>query len=66
MSKKNQRQVPSAAKMSLIGNKPAEFNPDYSQVKRDLRRIGILAGSFVAVLVVLAIFQNQLLALIQK
>jgi hypothetical protein len=28
---------------------PAEF--DYSHIRRDLRRIGILAGSFIAVLV---------------
>jgi hypothetical protein len=32
-----------------------EFNPDYTHVRRDLRRIGILAGSFAAVLVVLAL-----------
>jgi hypothetical protein len=31
-----------------------EFNPDYTYVKRDLRRIGILAGSIFAVLIVLA------------
>jgi hypothetical protein len=29
-------------------------NPDYSFIKRDLRRIFIIAGSFVAVMVVLA------------
>ncbi len=34
----------------------AEFNPDYSDVKKDLKRIGILAGSFIALLVVLSIF----------
>lgn len=34
----------------------AEFNPDYSYVKKDLTRIGILAGSFFVVLVVLAFF----------
>jgi len=33
-----------------------EFNPDYSYVRADLRRIGILAGGFLAVLVVLAFF----------
>jgi hypothetical protein len=32
----------------------AEFNPDYTQIKRDLRRIGMLAGTFLAILVVLA------------
>ena len=31
-----------------------EFNPDYTYVKRDLARIGILAGSFFAILIVLS------------
>ena len=34
----------------------AEFNPDYSYVKKDLTRIGILAGSFFVILVVLSFF----------
>jgi hypothetical protein len=34
----------------------AEFNPDYSYVKSDLKRIGILAGSFFIILVVLSFF----------
>jgi hypothetical protein len=33
-----------------------EFNPDYTHVKRDLTRIGILAGSFFAILIVLSFF----------
>ena len=33
-----------------------EFNPDYTYVKRDLKRIGTLAGFFVAVLVILSFF----------
>jgi hypothetical protein len=33
-----------------------EFNPDYSDVKKDLKRIGILAGSFIVLLVVLSFF----------
>ena len=33
-----------------------EFNPDYTYVKRDLARIGTLAGFFVVVLVVLSFF----------
>ena len=33
-----------------------EFNPDYTYVKRDLARIGTLAGFVVAVLVVLSFF----------
>jgi len=33
-----------------------EFQPDYSYVIKDLKRIGILAGSFVAILIVLSFF----------
>ena len=33
-----------------------EFNPDYTYVKRDLARIGTLAGFFIVVLVALSIF----------
>ena len=33
-----------------------EFNPDYSVIKHDLRRIGMLAGGFFAVLIVLSFF----------
>ena len=36
-----------------------EFNPDYTNVKRDLKRIGILAGSFFALLIVLAFVLPQ-------
>lgn len=32
----------------------AEFNPDYTYVINDLKRIGILAGTFFAVLIVLS------------
>jgi hypothetical protein len=34
----------------------ADFNPDYSNVIKDLKRIGILAGTFFTVLVVLSFF----------
>jgi hypothetical protein len=33
-----------------------EFKPDYSYIKRDLKRIGILAGSFFGILIVLSFF----------
>jgi hypothetical protein len=64
MSKKSKRQV--SRPISAVAAKSTEFNPDYSITKHELRRIGILAGAFIAVLVVLAIFQNQLLALFVK
>jgi hypothetical protein len=68
MSKKSKRQVSRQVSrpLSTVAAKTTEFNPDYSTTKHELRRIGILAGTFVAILVVLAIFQNQLLALFVK
>ena len=64
MSKKYKRQTPRQG--SSLATKVVEFNPDYTIIKRDLRRIGILAGSFLVVLVVLAIFQNQIISLFVK
>ncbi len=34
----------------------SEFNPDYTYIKKDLKRIGILAGSFFAILIILSFF----------
>ena len=31
-----------------------EFNPDYTEIKNDLKRIGTLAGIFLAILIVLS------------
>ncbi len=53
MAKKNKRPTPTVS----IANQPSqkfEFNPDYSLIKKDLARIGILAGFFITVLVVLS------------
>ena len=33
-----------------------EFSPDYSQTIKDLKRIGILASSFIALLIALSFF----------
>lgn len=47
------------AKKNKFQNQPAartEFNPDYSMVKKDLKRIGMLAGFFIFVLVALSFF----------
>ena len=33
-----------------------DFDPDYTHVKKDLKRIGLLAGSFVTILIVLSFF----------
>jgi len=40
----------------LLANRPSGFNPDYHLIIRDIRRVGLLAGSFIVVLVVLSIF----------
>ncbi len=53
MAKKNKRPISTVS----VTNQPPqkfEFNPDYSLVKKDLTRIGILAGFFIAVLVALS------------
>jgi hypothetical protein len=42
-------------------NRPAlssEFNPDYTQTIQDLKKIGIMAASFISILVVLSFFLN--------
>ena len=31
-----------------------EFNPDYTEIKNDLKRIGTLAGIFLAILIALS------------
>lgn len=65
MSKKQKRQVSTGngsaapltekAVVSRISTS-TEFSPDYSPVIKDLKRIGILAGSFITLLVVLSFF----------
>jgi hypothetical protein len=39
----------------LIANRQSSFNPDYHFVIKDLRRVGLLAGLFVMILLVLSI-----------
>jgi hypothetical protein len=72
MSKKYKRQVRKAAANSTenrpVALTPAAtasrsqissqttFNPDYSYVVKDLRRIGLLAGTFISILVILSFF----------
>lgn len=55
MSRKNRRQVSKTAAF-MQAPRTTEFNPDYTHVKRELRRIGLLAGSFTVILVVLSFF----------
>ena len=64
MAKKSKRQYrreisPASEKSvpdALVGNRPTGFNPDYHIVIRDIRRVGVLAGSFIIILVILAFF----------
>ena len=58
MAKKNKRVVTSVsvASSTSAANRVTEFNPDYTYIKRDLGRIGVLAGSFFALLIVLSFF----------
>jgi hypothetical protein len=55
MSKKNKfrRPMPAASSGPVTRS---EFNPDYTHVKRDLTRIGTLAGIAFVVLIVLSFF----------
>ena len=55
MAKKNKRPAQSAVVVNQAPQK-FEFNPDYSQVKKDLSRIGMLAGFFFVVLIVISFF----------
>jgi hypothetical protein len=63
MAKKNKRTVRTASTVSVASaaststaNRAPEFNPDYTYIKRDLNRIGVLAGSFFALLIALSFF----------
>ncbi len=42
--------------MASSSAKGTEFNPDYTYVKKDLSRIGMLAGFFFVALIVLSFF----------
>jgi hypothetical protein len=53
MSRKHRRQVSKSAAF-VAAPRATEFNPDYTYVRRDLRRIGVLAGAFFVILVALS------------
>jgi len=55
MAKKSKRTTTSVSMASSPATR-TEFNPDYTAVKKDLTRIGTLAGFFIVVLVVLSFF----------
>ncbi len=55
MSRKNRRQMSRSAAF-VNAPRATEFNPDYTHIKQDLRRIGVLAGAFLVILVALSFF----------
>jgi hypothetical protein len=62
MSKKRKRKSrPNQAQVTISRSDSSRssldnFNPDYTYVMKDLRTIGILAGIFIAILVILSLF----------
>jgi len=56
MAKKNKRATQSAPIAGSIPAARTEFTPDYSNTRKDLTRIGILAGTFFLALIVLSFF----------
>ncbi len=56
MPKKSRRQVSRSAAFMPAAPRTTEFNPDYTHIKQDLGRIGMLAGAFFVILVVLSFF----------
>ena len=54
-SKKKYKNLPIDNKLSIKKGKSSvsEFNPDYSYIKKDLRRIGSLAAFFFVILIAL-------------
>ncbi|RLD05115.1 MAG: hypothetical protein DRI32_04570 [Chloroflexi bacterium] len=56
MAKKNKRTARNS-RPSKVARRPRsaeEFNPDYTDIKKDLKNIGLLAGIFLAVLIILS------------
>ncbi len=51
----NGGEYPAATSYSGRASGP-EFNPDYSTTIKDLKRIGLLAGTFFAVLIIISFF----------
>ncbi len=56
MAKKRKRQRRSSSSTTFATRREVEFNPDYTPIKQDLKRIGTLAGTFFLILVVLSFF----------
>jgi len=56
--------TPASSPVEKSGSSPfsrrgvTEFNPNYDYVIKDLKRIGVLAGSFFVILIILSFFLN--------
>ncbi len=68
MSKKSKRQYRRESLSAAAGlpaspaaPRPSDFNPDYTYVIHDLRRIAVLAGSFLAILIILSFILPSLI-----
>jgi len=53
MARRTKRSSTSVS-VSPASSSRTEFNPDYTEIKKDLRRIGTLAGIFIVGLIALA------------
>ena len=54
-SKKGYKQIiKSQEAVSVQTARTSDFNPDYTDVKRDLKRIGVLASTFFVILIALS------------
>ena len=58
MAKRTRRITSTTVSVTPSASSRNEFNPDYSVVKKDLKRIGLLAGIFTTLLIVLSFFIN--------
>lgn len=58
MARKSKREGSTTAASTVANSRglDRDFNPDYSPVIKDLRRIALLAGTFFTVLIVLSFF----------
>jgi hypothetical protein len=54
MAKRTKRSSSTTVSVTPAASSRTEFNPDYSDVKKDLRRIGTLAGTFITLLIILS------------
>ena len=54
-SKKGYKQIINSQEpMAVQTARTSDFNPDYTDVKRDLKRIGVLASTFFIILIALS------------